>query len=121
MCFRIHPKHQIAKIAKRDIVCYKEIKNNMCPVFYTHIMKYKFNKLCFKVKIHIKHHRYVSNYIDKGYHSLSTKKQALLYHDYSGHTMIVKCIIPKNTKYYYNPDCREYVSENIFIQKQILL
>jgi hypothetical protein len=112
MCFYIHPKHPSKKIANRDIVCYKCLWDNFRS---PHQCKfYKLNKL-YRSPITID--TLWDFTITRGLHSYSYKRFAIRQMGYNG--ILVKGIIPKGSKYYYNPDRHEYVSNQIILQEII--
>ena len=119
MCFIIDEKRPYKLTAKRDITCYKVLNKD-----YTSIVKYfqyepgKIHKGCIgkpeeSSKGSIKT-------IDIGFHSFSNKRTArLTIRDYlrnKFYRVIVKCIIPKGSEYYYNSNFKEYVSNKIIIK-----
>jgi hypothetical protein len=119
MCFELSHNSK-AKIARKDIVCYKEVENVGSPFeivirsFFAEY-PYELGKLNKPVKIRIqKCIDEDKEIIHKGYHSYEFIPKCLIFPN----DVIVKCIIPKGTKYYSNLD-GEYVSENIII-KEIL-
>lgn len=117
MCFFIHPKHPKMKTAKRDIPCYKEGFHYRKEFFYPkHFTNYQYdlgqlNKIEGKWPIQWRGWSVVEIY--EGFHSYSNKKE--LYGSFAN----VKCIIPKGAHYFYNPERREYVSDQIIVQEFI--
>ena len=110
MCFTITTPE---KIAKRDIVCYKRLIRRRGQ--YTSVYQgsfYMFGKVYKTVGF-----GFVGRDVFEGRHSYSNLKQAKrLVWDIE---VIVKCIIPKGTKYYYNPGDKEYVSLAIKLVKEL--
>ena len=106
MCFHIEKGvNSKFKIAKKDITCYKMIFLN--DRAYYQNFAYSPNTLYNFINI-----KKEFDIIEKGYHSYSTKYKAFC----SGNKFyckIVKFIIPKGTKYYYNSFYKEYVSTKI--------
>ena len=119
MCFYIHPKHPSKKIAKRDIICYKIIKENYHSL--NQDFPYQFNKLYTNKKALLIERTNGILSIHIGYHSYSSKNKALLdYHlKLTKFLLLVKCIIPKGSDYYYNTIAKEYVSNQIILQEII--
>lgn len=115
MCFYIDPKHPDKKKAKRDITCYKIINKEWRS--YIQIFKYVQGKTCSDGDaLDIEKHLFGMKVIHRGYHSYSNKKIALhncyqMAHKY----MLVRCIIPEGSDYYYNSSLHEYVSNKIKI------
>ena len=131
MCFYIDSKYPNKQIAKRDITCYKVLWNDYKSAF--HFKLYKLNKL-YKVRIEKPYFWHDTYLIDQGFHSYSSLKQAIKervynvklvnYCSYSNRFtlqkfVIVKCMIPKDSEYYYNSERREYVSNQIVIKERI--
>lgn len=116
MCFFIHPKHPEVKTAKRDIPCYKNgyrIPTGFRPLYqvaYRYVLG-DLNKIENWTGPAVAH--LFGDTISRGYHSYSNKKR--LSRGYA----CVKCIIPKGAHYFYNPEDREYVSDQIIIQEFI--
>ena len=127
MCFYIDLKHSKIKVATKDITCYKRIRDTFQPEHYhssdsgdcAAIMEsYKLNEPNKIVPLIIDKSSCI---INKGYHSYSNKKSLdLLLQKRDRKLIKVLCIIPKDTKYYYNSLHREYVSETIIIKKIII-
>ena len=132
MCFYVDSKYPNKQIAKRDIICYKVLWNDYKSAF--HFKLYKLNKL-YKVRIEKPYFCNDTYLIDRGFHSYSSLKKAVRERVYtvnladysSGYSkkfalkefVIVKCMIPKDSKYYYNSKEKEYVSNQIVIKERI--
>ena len=114
MCFFIHINHEEKKIANRDITCYKCLYNNFTSPYKGKL--YKLNKL-YKSSICITMTICKTPIITKGLHSYSCKRFAI--RQMNSYGILVKGIIPKGSKYYYNPDRHEYVSNQIILQEVI--
>lgn len=113
MCFYIHNKHKKVKIAEKNITCYKRLENHSPKYFRSPIQKYKYEKgsLYYEDSLGLRRGFPV---IEVGIHSYSTLEEARdNWTDYG--YKIVKCTIPKGSKYYYNPDYSEYVSDHLKI------
>ena len=109
MCFVIHKDHPNVLVAKKDIPCWKKVyrvakkrgsgyyKSQAEAEFRRFV--YKFNKV-YKVRSF----RYYPNkgFITRGFHSYCFKLRTRY--------TIIRCVIPKGTKYYFNPAADEYVS-----------
>ena len=113
MCFYIDNNNR-KRLAKRDITCYKKLKNDLRPECdYNYAFKYKLNTLFNDSKeidiLEITDGSFEDDIINKGFHSY-IKKPYDLYNLYS---ITVKCIIPKGAYYYKNKT--EYVSDKIKI------
>lgn len=120
MCFTVHPKYPDVKVAKRDIVCYKYgHSDGIVFISFCRDFAYEFGKVYSQRKRRwpcgfVSSSRSPS-YIEEGFHSFSNKKAiAGLFVGTK-----VKCIIPKGAKYFYNPDAKEYVSNQIIIKEII--
>lgn len=132
MIFFIHPKHTEAKIAQEDIICYKNLtlnyyKDLVSPLsenlyFKKNSMKSSVTKTTGKLYVD---DLYVENYyvIRNGLYSYSTIEQAIEISKLSRFTHkipdqdVFHAIIPKGTKYYYNPDENEYVSTKLIVNQ----
>lgn len=125
MCFKIHKNHQEVKIATRNIPCYKRLEligNNWCVKKITrgNLPTLKFQTPYFYQRVFLQHKPLKKspidvglNEIEKGLHSYSHPSGVTNNWRRSFNEVIVKCIIPKGSKYYYNPDAREYVSNKL--------
>lgn len=112
MCFIIHDNHPKEKIANRDIVCYKCLWDNFRSPYRYKL--YKLNKL---YRSHITIDTLCGSTITRGLHSYSYKRFAI--RQMGSYGILVKGIIPKGSKYYYNSDRHEYVSNQIILQEII--
>lgn len=117
MCFYIHEDHIHAKIAENDITCYKIVTRKKNKDL---VSPYMGSEVILGQKVEQKIESKYGISIDIGIHSCTTFLSAFLrrfemwlnnHFCQYGKKIIVKCIIPKGTKYYYNPDVKEYVSE----------
>jgi hypothetical protein len=123
MCFYIHSEHQEVKIATKDIVCYKilqkTINNNLTSPYQNALYFTKANThpVIKKVKA-FSFCKYNSNDIEAGLHSYSALHQARKTGKFGNN--IHKAIIPKGTKYYYNPTYKQYVSLELKVWKRNL-
>ena len=117
MCFIIHEKYPEEKIAKKDIVCYKILERNSTVDFLSPYQKkhYKLNIL-YRSRLELSSYRIT---IDIGIHSYSCKKKATYWINKVRNGVLAKGIIPKGSRYYYNPTMHEYVSNRIILQKII--
>lgn len=109
MCFFIDVYHQMVKTAKTNIVCWKrfDIGKGYCSPIQG--FEYEGGIVYYEDQFN-EHALYMVN---TGLHSYSTEKEAKR-EKYSDEK-IVKCIIPKGSKYYYNSYKEEYVSDHLFI------
>ena len=112
MCFYIHKDYPKAMIAKKDIKVYKTLMRDgadyIAPVYP---MIYKAGKLYKASMVKIKPDDYSEQeVINEGLHSFSTFTAGL--YEAQGRKLFL-FIIPKGSKYYYNSDCEEYVSNKI--------
>lgn len=146
MCFYINPDNKEVKIADKDIPCWKVLKRRKCAKsFRSPIHDHKvFKKDVVNKKVEllpIFYNRpkiagtipcanggiiiHTLGVIDQGYHSYSKRSIATkawkneLRFDFDYIYKIAKFIIPKGTKYYYNPDFNEYVSETIILAEDL--
>lgn len=135
MCFFVHEDHPTVKIATKNIVCYKSmyLKKKGLGYHYLgkHLTRYNFKNYGFRtpyqdveidfekplVKSKLKVvMRAGSNtkIIELGLHSYSNLPSA---RDEYGN-IVIKCIIPKGSKYYFNPEDCEYVSNQLLYTKK---
>ena len=110
MCFTITTPE---KIAKRDIVCYKRLYKDGGKRLSAHQSSpYRLGRVYKTVGF-----GFSGRDVYEGRHSYSNLKQAKRFKwDIE---VIVKCIIPKGTKYYYNSHDKEYVSLAIKLVKEL--
>ena len=144
MCFYIQDSRPNPLVAKKDIICYKygtvgpDFKGE--EVFYSRYQNYcyRFGEETKRVLV-LRVKRDSVPYITVGYHSYSNKKTARHHvtscrrhitrvNQYRQERLgmgpsedpltikVVECIIPKGTRYCYNSEYHEYVSEQIIIQ-----
>lgn len=112
MCFLIHKNHTEPKTARTDKVCYKRVeKTPTRRTYLSEILKKIYCTGRENEKVVLFPHR---GKIDVGYHSYNSPDLALYRRD-----CVVECVIPKGTKYYYNPEYGEYVSETIIVKRKI--
>lgn len=146
MCFYINPHNQKVKIANEDISCWKVLKRRKCAKsFRSPIHDHKvFKKNVDNKKVELLPIFYngpkiastipwanggiiicVIGIINQGYHSYSKRSIATktwkteLRSDFDYIYKVAKFIIPKGTKYFYNPDYNEYVSETIILAEDL--
>ena len=117
MCFLIHNDHQVSQIATEDIVCFKRMipfNHNILITPYRDF-EYKIGKTYsaeFSDKLGI-------GIIEEGLHSYTNKERAKLWK--TSDEIVVKCIIPKGSIYYFNPNDEEYVSNKLYVKKTLML
>lgn len=120
MCFYIDSKHQNKKKAKRGITCYKILlrnwKSTVRDFEYIQGITYLDNDA-----LNLERGIFGTDVINRGYHSYSSKNKVLQAYGLRDfyYKMIVKCIIPKGSEYYYNSDLKEYVSNQIIIKEKV--
>lgn len=132
MCFDVHPKHPVAKIAKKDIVCYKILKRDLSPYYQAKEKSYKLGVLndnitLRTIRLGLAIFEDTPPMVEEGYHSYSAKVRPSrifkldvldgLKEDKL--PIVASCIIPKGQLYYFNPDAHTYVSTNIIIKEII--
>jgi len=114
MCFILDRPNQRAKIAKKDIVCWKVIRNNNTSYFYNH--KYIYYTLQLKVKLIFNEE---NDIISEGYHSyINTDMFDTGKIDIDFDSKKTKFLIPKGTRYYESKEYGEYISETIIMIKK---
>ena len=122
MCFIIDHDHPNALIAKKDIVCYKqmytigvgEIRIFRSPFFN---FEYKFDKLYELEKPCELYEDQEPGLIHRGFHSYAKLQTARNLN--TCNRIITQCIIPQGAEYYVNNYDDEYVSNKIIIKKVI--
>lgn len=113
MCFYIHPDFKEVRVAKEKIECFKILRYNLRSPYYK--FQYVLNKRYrLRKKLEV---LYYGLCIEKGFHSYSKKSKAR--NRCLNHSVIVRCVIPRGAKYYYNPDLHEYVSTQIKLKEII--
>lgn len=118
----------IALIAKKDIVCWKLVqvtKRGVLRGYYRSKFRYILNKV-YNTRFGFEDgYDYDYKCIHKGFHSYQKKKDLLreewgysfIFLKEYEYTKLVKCVIPKGTKYYKNTN--QYVSKSIKLVKII--
>lgn len=122
MCFYIHSEYKKIKVADKDIPCWKIFTKSL-PGFVNSLYEgfpYERGALYYENNMHKeKGFFYESDVIYIGLHSFSTLAKARVIYGISftltRNKIIIRCVIPKGSKYYYNPDRREYVSDHLLI------
>lgn len=123
MCFNIHPKHTTELIAQEDIKVKKYYhlgESHYESPWQNH--KVEAGKLYTEPAYgEIKTDMFGYDIINKGFHSydLEVNDRDSYYRSYHN-SHPIECTIPKGTRYYYNPDDMEYVSEALLIGKPIV-
>lgn len=137
MCLKIRNNEISNKlyIAKEDIICYKILTEHLISPYRGY--KYKFNKLV-KAKLKLPSiidgiyqfkliksvsKTYIISYIGRGLHSYSTinqaKEQTSSWFTGIPRYEIYKCIIPKNSEFYYDNVKKEYTSNQLIVKKVV--
>lgn len=123
MCFTIHHSHSTAKKATEDIICYKRLEvcsKSSLPEKITreNIYKVRYVTPYCGQRIHLdkkplKKAKLGVGYssIERGLHSYSEPRKALSM--CTSNEVVVKCIIPIGSIYYFNPINKEYVSNQL--------
>jgi len=115
MCFVIDYKDSAPKIAKRNIVCYKILDNNLVSICFN--FQYEIGKTYKHIDLVATYEWGCYNaYIEKGYHSYIK-----IYNACYDNKVVVKCHIPKGAIYYKNKERNEYVSSQIKIVEKCVL
>lgn len=116
MCFLIDDNDKDVKVAKTNIICYKVMyKSISLGIDYTSCIRlfdYKKHVVYYEELFHNTENKLL---LYHGFHSIENKKSCSKYIHKYGLETIVKCIIPKGSKYYYNSSTKEYISDHIFI------
>ena len=108
MCFYIHYDHKEEKTATRDIECWKILSKDLKSLYRD--FQYEVEKLYQqKNPLHVD----IWDQIDKGFHSYANKATAKKRMIFT--RKITRFVIPKGSKYYYNPVDEEYVSDKIIL------
>jgi len=111
MCFHIHRNHFRAKVAEKDIrvyklLCYYNERFHSPFCYFPYIPKKNYKSKIVKI---------LGGYIANGLHFYSSLEWAK--YNVSGigrKNVICEFIIPKGSEYYYNPDTKEYVSNQTY-------
>lgn len=111
----------IFKVAKKDIICYKIF--NLTPegklISPYRSMRYDFNTHYYQTGIKFTFNINFFNsriYIERGLHSYTYTDSGLLYTD----SVLVKCIIPKDSLYLISNLEENIVSDNLIITDEII-
>jgi hypothetical protein len=124
MCFKININYPEPLIADKDIECYKVLTPNSTgktrspfknTIYHRNIYKKPNVKksILFFIKNPIEHT------INYGLHSCSTLERAEYWRGYGGNKIYL-AIIPKGSRYYYNPEKHEYVSKKLIVTNKIV-
>ena len=125
MCFNINLAYPEAKTAEIDIICYKVLERDDDTLVSPYEKELYFKKRNTVIK-EVKDFGIEDNKIFEGLHSFSSLTSALKSIEiikeefYIGDFSIHKAIIPKRTKYYYNPLTEEYVSLKLKVWRKSL-
>jgi len=124
MCFEIHADHSEVKVATEDIVCYKFFTPHTLGVdYFTPFQRVRVPKKSLMEselgQTDLDH----SWELSLGIHSLTTLDEALAYRtrvlSHSCKAIYVKCVVPKGSTYYFNPDTNQYVSNKLQLGEEI--
>ena len=130
MCFIIDENYPDEQISKEDIVCYKilivsDADHHQIVSPVRHHLWFNTRKKEASVKKTATIAIAVYDKIHEGLHSYSTLAKAkleVLSRWYIGNNArIYEAIIPVGTKYFYNSDDREYVSESLIVNTNKIL
>ena len=115
MCFHIHSSYLEELTAKEDIACYKLLYPSLRSICEGY--QYSLNTI-FELNhdLRVDQDQDYGGTITKGYHSYTTIEATLASNLRHSMHEIFACIIPSGSKYYYNPDREEYVSNQIIIK-----
>lgn len=122
MCFYIHPAHSEVKIAEEDIECYKILDSVVInyPIMISPYQKEVYFRKGGSSEYVIKEVKKFgfdeTGNIHEGLHTHSTLETADNQRGWS--ERVYKAIIPKGTKYYYDPDKKEFVSLKLKIYRK---
>ena len=125
MCFNINSDYPEAQTAETDIICYKVLERDDDTLVSPYEKELYFKKRNTVIK-EVKDFGIEDNKIFEGLHSFSSLTSALKSIEiikeefYIGDFSIHKAIIPKRTKYYYNPLTEEYVSLKLKVWRKSL-
>lgn len=125
MCFIVHPEYPDPLVTEQDIVCFKvgyEAEISLFGGYFTSEYrgyKYRLKRLQPLVELCLYNNTKTGTIeINKGYHSYHPLHPfAQSGFDATSKFCLVRCIIPKGSQYYYNPNDQEYVSDQIIAQK----
>lgn len=122
MCFKIHKSRKEPQRAEKDIKVFKLFFENNGR-YHLGVKKYPLTSICqltsyrigalYRVKIGEKDW---NNTIDEGLHSYS--EQMDRYGNFL-YDVVCACVIPAGSKYYFNPDTKEYVSNRLIVLKKL--
>jgi len=131
MCFNIHIEYPKKLIAEKNITCYKRVvrlkDEIVCNIHHLEVMRIDTSKL--RKSILLSPYRYqqyktrvlyrsrlvdnkCNGCIHEGLHSHSSLRQAEIKRE-DHYEKIIRCVIPKGAEYYYNPEEKEYVSNQL--------
>lgn len=132
MCFYIHPSHTEAKIATKNITCYKSVYLDLFDLdnfegITRKITRSNLNKIVLSTPFYAQQIDYSKSLlkrskivkrdekaIEQGLHSYDNAFSC----NASFGNLIVECVIPKGAKYYYSPKNNEYVSNQLLYTKK---
>ena len=120
MCFEIHPDYPEALIAKRDILCYKVLNQNKLrdDISSPFQLDPYFSKSSQDITV-TKTVKKIQRFDSAIYEGLHTFSNYLRTWEWSRDTFgVYFAIIPKGTKYYYNSNKKEYVSEKLIVYRK---
>lgn len=118
MCFYIHKDHKKVKITKKNIICWKRFKVNGIElnIYYSPYYHFPYikNIVYYEDSILKKDQKkFVFDEIHSGFHSYTSRYEAEMWKN--SNEFISQCIIPKGSRYYHNPQTKQYVSDHLFI------
>lgn len=117
MCFQIDPRYKEVLIAKRPIIVYKRfrgeinVESNKCYMSPYQMFIYEKGETYFEDAAFVDKCSFFG--ISIGLHSYSALDMAK--YQRANSEIIVPCVIPKGSKYYYNSIRKEYISDTLTI------
>lgn len=118
MCFTIHESHSEVKIATEDILCYKIfIPSNFGDAYLTPFRRTRVLPKSLMESEIGQSVRDRWNELSYGIHSFTSLEEATAYgkkkvDDYN-QAKYVECTIPKGSEYYFNPETKQYISNQL--------
>ena len=119
MCFNVDKKHPHARTAKRAIVCFKVVNRDLCSYYQGFGHEYGF-----LAKSRLKKEKRGTNgtCIYMGFHSYTCFEAAMKEYrcKLSYDPIVVRCLLPRGTRYYYDSCDHEFVSNRIVVERKVL-
>lgn len=121
MCFYVQPIYRNVQKSRCDVVCWKVLRYlSTSELFVSVVQGYPYVRGVLQPRIPIE--LYKSNWptyiwVEEGYHAYTTQQRAYAVSELFIDRVVVRCVVPAGTRWYYNARRRELVAEQIIVEE----